>query len=57
VDRIWNFDFFNHRHLDLLVDGKLFGVMMMNRVNLVRDFNLDDFAGDEKKVFVGKVSS
>lgn len=48
MNGIWNFDFLNHGHLDLLVHGKLFGVVMMNRVNFVRHFDLDYFARSGK---------
>lgn len=59
MDGIWNFDFLNHGNLDLLDDGILFGVMMMNSVNFVRNLDLDDFAvekGKEKFFFVLLVS-
>lgn len=48
VDGIWNFNFFNNWHFNLLVDGELLGVMMMDGVDFVGNFNLDGFTMEIK---------
>jgi hypothetical protein len=53
MDRIGNFDLLNHGHLDLLDNGIFFGVVMMNRVNFVRDLDFDNFAVLGKGKFLG----
>lgn len=51
VNGIWDFNFFNDWNLDFLVHRKLLGMMVMNCVNFIGNFDLNSFAVSLRKEF------
>lgn len=57
MDGVGNLNFLNHWHFNLLVDRELFGVMMMDGVDLVRDLDFDCFTANNKRHRKGVLSA